>query len=184
MYPARCSRITTTLPRTASSALAPLKPRAAFHASARSNVKVGDSLPNLEVLHEYSPGTKVNLAKELTGKGLIIGVPAAFSPSCSNSHIPGYINSAKLSSAGKVFVVSVNDAFVMKAWASQLDPTGTSGIRFLADPSLAFTKALGLSFDGRAIFGGPRSKRYALVIEDGKVRKAFVEPDNTGVNGT
>jgi len=79
MYPARCSRIVAFLPRTASSALAPLKPRAAFHASARANVKVGDSLPNLEVLHEYSPATKVNLARELTGKGLIIGVPAAFS---------------------------------------------------------------------------------------------------------
>lgn len=58
-----------------------------------------------------------------------------------------------------------------------------SQIRFLADPSLAFTKGLDLSFDGASIFGGDRSKRYALVIEDGAVKKAHVESDNTGLNG-
>lgn len=56
-------------------------------------------------------------------------------------------------------------------------------IRYLADPGLNFTKALDLAFDGKAIFGGDRSKRYALVVEDGKVKSAHVEPDNTGVNG-
>ena len=63
---------------------------------------------------ESSPGNKVSLATELQGKprGLIIGVPAAFSPSCSESHIPGYINYQGLKDAGDVFVVSVNDAFV------------------------------------------------------------------------
>lgn len=58
-----------------------------------------------------------------------------------------------------------------------------SQIRFLADPSLALTKGLDLSFDGASIFGGDRSKRYALVIEDGVVKEAHVEPDNTGLNG-
>lgn len=56
-------------------------------------------------------------------------------------------------------------------------------LRFLGDPSGAFAKALDLDFDATAIFGGPRSKRYALVVEDGKVKEAHVEPDNTGVNG-
>ena len=56
-------------------------------------------------------------------------------------------------------------------------------IRFLGDPQAAFTDALDLSFDATAIFGQPRSKRYALLIEDGKVKEAHVEPDNTGVNG-
>lgn len=69
----------------------------------------------------------------------------------------------------------------MKAWSAQLDPRGRSGIRFLADPSLAFTDALDLAFDGSKIFGGPRGKRYALCVRDGKVVRAFVEPDNTGV---
>ena len=71
----------------------------------------------------------------------------------------------------------------MKAWAQTLDPDGKSGIKFLADPHGAFTKALDLDFDSAAaIFGGPRSKRYALVIEDGKVKEVHVESDNTGVN--
>ncbi|KAF2204943.1 AhpC/TSA family protein [Delitschia confertaspora ATCC 74209] len=154
---------------------------AGFHNSAPAFVKVGDRIPDVELM-EGSPGNKVSLAKELKGKGLIIGVPAAYSPSCSESHIPGYINSAKLKDAGSVFVVSVNDAFVMKAWGKDLDPSGKSGIRFLADPSAEFTKALDLSFDGKAIFGGDRSKRYTLVIEDGAVKEAHVEPDNTGLN--
>ena len=65
-------------------------------------------------LMESSPGNTVSLASLLKNKpkGLIIGVPAAFSPSCSESHIPGYINYAGLKDAGEVFVVSVNDAFV------------------------------------------------------------------------
>lgn len=58
-----------------------------------------------------------------------------------------------------------------------------SQIRFLGDPTAKFTEALGLLFDGSATFGGPRSKRYALEIEDGKVKAMHVEPDNTGVNG-
>ena len=75
-------------------------------------VKVGDSVPDIE-LFEDSPGNKVNLAKELAeGEGLIIGVPAAFSPGCSDSHLPTYIADPRLKQAGKAFVVSVNDAFV------------------------------------------------------------------------
>ncbi|MCJ1258760.1 Peroxiredoxin-5, mitochondrial [Lignoscripta atroalba] len=182
--------------------------RPAFHTTSPAFVRAGDSIPDLDVLTENSPGNKVNLAKELTGKGLIIGVPAAFSPSCSNSHIPSYLNSEFLKDAGKVFVVSVNDPFVMKAWATTLDPDSRSGvqfslsttfpppglrnptnlpptnqIRFLADPTTSFTSALDLLFDGSAIFGGPRSKRYALVVDEGKVKEAFVEPDATGVDG-
>jgi len=145
-------------------------------------VKAGDSIPTVELV-EKSPGNKVSLAKELaSGKGLIVGVPAAFSPSCSARHVPGYINSKKLGEAGKVFVVSVNDPFVMGAWAENLDPGAKSGIRFLGDPSGAFNKELDLIFESAAVFGQDRSKRYALVTEDGKVKSVHVEPDNTGVN--
>ncbi|KAI9749573.1 MAG: DNA replication regulator sld2 [Chaenotheca gracillima] len=155
-----------------------------FHSTTAKMVHIGDTIPSLEVLTENSPATKVNLGQELqgAGKALIIGVPAAFSPSCSATHVPGYINNKNLKSAGKVFVVSVNDPFVMKAWGLTLDPKGDSGVRFLGDPTGQFTEALDLSFDAAAIFGGPRSKRYALVVEDGKVTEAHVEPDNTGVD--
>ena len=71
----------------------------------------------------------------------------------------------------------------MAAWGKTLDTTGATGIRFLGDPSGEFTKELDLTFDSAAVFGNDRSKRYALVVEDGKVKEAHVEPDNTGVNG-
>ena len=88
--------------------------RRQFHATPRAAVSVGDRIPDLEVLVEDTPGNKVSLAKELakTTKGLVIGVPAAFSPACSTSHVPGYISHPQLKNAGRVFVVSVNDPFV------------------------------------------------------------------------
>lgn len=121
MFAAR--RLATQLPRTR-----------AFHASAPAFVKKGDAIPNLDLV-ENSPGNKVNLAKEIKGKGVIIGTPAAFStwlptkashqtiseetqltislgPACSSTHVPGYINHPKLREAGQVFVISVNDPFV------------------------------------------------------------------------
>ncbi|KAI0409166.1 Redoxin [Xylaria palmicola] len=155
-----------------------------FHSTPRFFVNVGDAIPEVE-LQEDSPANKVSLAKEYgTGiaNGVIIGVPAAFSGSCSQKHVPSYINHPKLADAGQVFVVSVNDAFVMKAWGDQMDPTRMSGIRFLADPTGAFTKALDLGFDAIPVFGHTRAKRYALVIKDGKVKSVHVEPDNTGTD--
>jgi 2-Cys peroxiredoxin 5 len=71
----------------------------------------------------------------------------------------------------------------MKAWGVSLDATGKSGIRFLGDPTGKFSEALDVTFDSSSIFGNQRSKRYALVVEDGKVKEAYIEPDNTGVNG-
>ncbi|KAF3388760.1 Peroxiredoxin-5 [Penicillium rolfsii] len=166
-------RVATTLPRVRA---------APFHSTSRNLVQKGDPIPNLDVLVENSPGNKINLAKEIKGKAVIVGTPAAFSPACSSTHVPGYINHPKLKEAGQVFVVSVNDPFVTQAWGVSLDPQGKSGIRFLGDPTGKFTEALDLSFDSASIFGNNRSKRYALLVEDGKVKEAFVEPDNTGVN--
>ncbi|KAM0305772.1 hypothetical protein ACHAPM_002158 [Fusarium culmorum] len=152
-----------------------------FHSTPRASVRVGQEIPNTDVLLEDSPGNKVNLAEEFkTSNGYIVGVPAAFSGTCSSKHIPSYINHPKLKQAGQVFVVSVNDPFVMKAWSDQLDPAKQTGIRFLGDPTGEFTKALDLGFEAYAVFGGMRGKRYALKVEDGKVSKAYVEPDNTG----
>ncbi|KAI1385733.1 Redoxin-domain-containing protein [Hypoxylon trugodes] len=170
------------LPTTAS-LRAPAQQRM-FHATPRAFIKIGEAIPDLEVLHEDSPGNKVSLAKELAAvhRGVIVGVPAAFSGACSQKHVPSYIQHPKLKDAGPVFVVSVNDAFVMKAWADQLDPTHDSGIRFLADPAGEFTKALDLGFDAPAIFGDTRAKRYAIVVEEGKVKSLHVEPDNTGTS--
>ncbi|KAI1843011.1 hypothetical protein JX266_010864 [Neoarthrinium moseri] len=166
----------------------PVSQQRLFHASRPAAVAVGDALPSLEVLVENSPGNKVNLADEFAGvkRGVVVGVPAAFSGACSQKHVPSYMQHPQvaqiIAEGGQVVVVSVNDAFVMKAWGDQLDPVQESGIRFLGDPAGEFTKALDLDFDSTAIFGNRRAKRYALVIEDGKVKSVHVEPDNTGTD--
>ncbi|KAK4160135.1 Redoxin-domain-containing protein [Cladorrhinum sp. PSN259] len=155
-----------------------------FHSTRPAFIKVGDPLPNLDVLQEGSPGNKVNLADEASklNKMIILGVPAAFSPSCSATHVPGFIKHPKTQDYDQVAVVSVNDVFVMKAWGSELDPAADFGIRFLADPEGKFTKAMDMDFVNEPIFGGLRSKRYSIVVEGGKVKSINVEPDNTGTS--
>ncbi|KAK3899672.1 Redoxin-domain-containing protein [Staphylotrichum tortipilum] len=157
---------------------------ASFHTTAPRAISVGDRLPDTDALMESSPGTRVNLAAEAAkgGRMLLIGVPAAFSPACSGSHVPGYVRHPGRKGFETIGVVSVNDVFVMKAWGETLDPAGKEGIRFLADPTGKFTQLLDMAFDGSAIFGGDRSKRYAIVVEDGKVSSVAVEPDNTGTS--
>ncbi|ODA75973.1 hypothetical protein RJ55_08614 [Drechmeria coniospora] len=153
-----------------------------FHSTPRALVKAGDGLPDFGGLYENSPGNQINLAKEFqSSDGYIIGVPGAFTGTCSSKHVPSYMNHPNLDKAGQVFVVSVNDPFVMKAWSEQLDPTGQTGIRFLADPTAEFTKALDLGFDA-PIFGHTRSQRYALKVENGKITKTHIEPDATGAD--
>ena len=71
----------------------------------------------------------------------------------------------------------------MKAWAKTLDDSKASGIRFLADAGGEFTKAWDVEFDASPLLGNKRSKRYAVVTEDGKVKSVHIEPDNTGVDG-
>lgn len=159
--------------------------------SARS-LSTGQSLPTIE-LRLSTPGDKVSLPT--TGKQILIGVPAAFSPGCSNSHIPGYLAKVKeFKAAGidGINIVSVNDAFVMKAWADSFSSDSTKDVlspgggnsgffKFLADHDGSFTSAAEVDFDASNILGGPRSKRFAAIIKDGVVQEAFFEPDNTGI---
>ncbi|KAK5995622.1 Alu corepressor 1 [Cladobotryum mycophilum] len=155
-----------------------------FHSTPRALVKVGDEIPSVDNVYEKSAATKINLAEEFQkGNGYIVGVPGAFTGTCSGQHVPSFINHPKLKEAGQIFVLAVNDPFVMKAWADQLDPAGETGIRFIADPTAELTKALDLGFDDAAVvLGGTRTKRSALKVEDGKVTKIFIEPDNTGAS--
>ncbi|KAA8913630.1 AhpC/TSA family protein [Sphaerosporella brunnea] len=161
-----------------------------FHGSAIVSIKAGDAFPDVELMEgrrvsaalpARPPGTKLSLARVLQKqpKAIVVGVPAAFSPACSATHVPGYI-AAK--SGIPTYVVSVNDAFVMKAWKESLLKDGTPEFRFLADPAGALTAALDMEFDSEKIFGNKRSKRYALYVQNGKVKQVFVEPDNTGVS--
>ena len=144
-------------------------------------ISVGDKLPSIE-LHHGTPATKVDIAALFAGKrGILFAVPGAFTPGCSRSHLPGYVaDFEKLSAKGveEVVCVSVNDAFVMAAWGEAHGATGK--VTMLADPNAAFTQAVGL--DVQAIgLGGTRSKRYAMLVDDGVVTALHVEPDGFGL---
>jgi len=146
------------------------------------SVMVGDRLPDVN-LYENSPGTVVSSGSLCAqGKTLIFGVPGAFTPGCSNTHLPGYVrDSAKWQERGvaQVVCVAVNDPFVMAAWGKAHGADGK--VRMLADTGAAFTSALGLGQD-LAVLGGVRSKRYSMVVENGVVSQLNVESDGTGLS--
>ena len=146
------------------------------------STQVGEKLPSVE-LHEGSPANKVDTASLFAGKKTVLfAVPGAFTPGCSKTHLPGYINDAEALRAkgvDQIVCVAVNDAFVMSAWGEAQGATGK--IRMLADPGAAFTKAIGLDVSS-ANLGGTRSKRYSMIIEDGVVRTLNVEPDGFGLS--
>ncbi len=144
-------------------------------------ISVGDKLPSIE-LHEGTPATKIDVAALFAGKrGILFAVPGAFTPGCDRSHLPGYVADAeKLHAKGVEVIacVSVNDAFVMGAWGAAHHAEGK--VRMLADPLATFTKAVGLDVQALGL-GGTRSKRYALLIDDGVVKAVHVEPDGFGL---
>ncbi|KAG9011013.1 hypothetical protein FRB94_009008 [Tulasnella sp. JGI-2019a] len=149
---------------------------------AKPVIRVGTALPSV-MLKDQAGKATVSL-NSLKGKNIILGVPGAFTPSCSNQ-VPGYIEAyEKFKSKGVdgIYVVAVNDAFVMKAWGEKLAPKG-SLVKFLSDDKAEFVSELGLVFDASEALGGPRSKRFALVTEGGKVTKINVEdaPPNVTV---
>jgi len=145
------------------------------------NMKVGDKLPNVNVF-EGTPKNPVNMAELFAGKkGILIGIPGAFTPGCSKTHVPGYVeNFDKIKAKGVDIVacISVNDPFVMEAFGKSQGAEGK--VRMLADSGAAFTKAIEMDLDLSAALGTVRSKRYSMLIEDGVVKQINLEPDNTG----
>jgi len=146
-------------------------------------IKVGDKLPSVD-LYENTPTNKVNIADLFTSvkKGVIFAVPGAFTPGCSKSHLPSYVDKfdqIKSKGVDLVVCISVNDPFVMEAWGEAHKATGK--IRMLADTCGQFTKAIGLELDLSAVLGTIRSKRYSMLVENGVVTKIHVEPDGTGL---
>jgi len=145
-------------------------------------ISVGDKLPSVSV-NENSPGESVNVADLFKGKkGILFAVPGAFTPGCSKTHLPGYLEKAgALTSAGAAVIacISVNDAFVMSEWGKANGADGK--VRMLADVNAEFTKACGLTKDIPPL-GGVRSVRYSMIIDDGVVKALNVEPDGTGLS--
>jgi len=144
-------------------------------------IKVGEKLPNVD-LFEGNPGGKVNLTDLVKGKKVVIfGVPGAFTPTCSKTHLPGYVDQAgeiRAKGISEIVCVSVNDPFVMAAWGEQNKADGK--VRMLADTTAEFTKAIDVALDLTGPLGGIRSKRFAMLVDDGVVKAFEVEPDGTG----
>ena len=142
-------------------------------------IAVGDRIPDVEVQTMTEDGPKSVQTGEVLGKGKVVlfAVPGAFTPTCSDHHLPGFVYRAEdLREKGidTIACISVNDAFVMGAWGR--DRGVGSDVLMLADGNGAFTDAVGLEMDGSSFGLGTRSKRYAAIIEDGVVRELFVEP--------
>ena len=143
------------------------------------SIAVGDRVPDVEVMTMTPEGPKPVRTGEVLGKGKVVlfAVPGAFTPTCSDHHLPGFVLRAEeLRAKGveTIACVAVNDAFVMGAWGKDRE-VGDSVV-LLADGNADFTRAMGLELDGRGFGMGPRSQRYAAIIDDGVVTELLVEP--------
>eukprot|EP01025_Chloroclados_australasicus_P043948 TRINITY_DN4724_c1_g1_i2.p1 TRINITY_DN4724_c1_g1~~TRINITY_DN4724_c1_g1_i2.p1 ORF type:complete len:163 (+),score=29.04 TRINITY_DN4724_c1_g1_i2:164-652(+) len=142
--------------------------------------QVGDQLPDA-TLWENNPDGAVKIRELFAGKkGVIFAVPGAFTPTCSNSHLPSYIEKYdELVAAGVevIVCVSVNDPFVMAAWGEKVGATGK--VRMLSDKSYELTKPLGMELDATPKLGNVRSQRYSMIVVD-NVIKVFNLEENPG----
>jgi peroxiredoxin len=141
-------------------------------------IKVGDKIPSIVLQQKTADGVQPVKTDDLfKGKKVVLfAVPGAFTPTCSAKHLPGFVQNAdKLKQKGidAIACVAVNDAFVMEAWGKSQSTDGK--VMMLADGSAHFAKALGLDLDLMDKGLGMRSQRYAMVVNDGKVEKLFVE---------
>lgn len=143
-------------------------------------IQLGDKIPSVNLTRVTADGQQTLPADQLfAGKKVVLfAVPGAFTPTCSASHFPGYVVLADqifAKGVDMIACVSVNDAFVMKAWG---ESQHADAICMLADGGAAFTQALGLEM-ATGDFGGVRSQRYAMVIDNGTVTLLNVEPPKT-----
>jgi peroxiredoxin len=151
-------------------------------------IKVGDRIPEAKfrVMGPEGPAWKTTDEVFKGKKVALFAVPGAFTPTCSNLHMPSFLNNLdgfKKKGIDTVAVVAVNDAFVMKKWA---EATGGDGkIDFLADGSADFAKGVDMVLDASANGLGLRSKRYSMLVEDGVVKKLNIEeaPGKCDVSG-
>ncbi len=140
-------------------------------------IKVGDKIPSATLKHMDASGAKDITTDELfkDKKVLLFAVPGAFTPTCSAQHLPGYIQNAEKIKAKGVDIIaciSVNDFFVMDAWGKSQK---ADDILMLADGIGEFTKAAGFELDLVAKGLGMRSRRYAMVVENGVVKELELE---------
>lgn len=142
-------------------------------------IQVGEKIPNVALQRMTAGGIEsVETSQLFAGKrAVLFAVPGAFTPTCSDQHLPGFVSRAgELRAKGVELIacVAVNDAFVMDAWA-KAQGVGEE-VEMLADGNGELAAALGLTLDAHGFGMGVRSQRYAALIEDGVVRQLNVEP--------
>jgi glutaredoxin/glutathione-dependent peroxiredoxin len=148
-------------------------------------IKVGDPIPDVALWTMTPDGPTTVRSSEVLGAGKVVlfAVPGAFTPGCSNVHLPGFVeHGAELKAKGvdRIACVAVNDAFVMRAWG---DKHGAGDdILMLSDGNGEFTEAMGMVMDGSRLGLGKRSKRYAAILEGGVVTQ--LEVDESGIDRT
>jgi len=140
-------------------------------------IQVGDKVPSVTLKHLTDNGMQeISTDEVFKGKKVVLfAVPGAFTPTCSAKHLPSFVQQTDAFKAKGYDVVclAVNDPFVMQAWSRANNADGK--VFMLPDGNAVFTKALGLEMDGSGFGLGTRSQRFAMVVEDGVVRKLAVE---------
>ncbi len=141
-------------------------------------ISAGDKIPDVRLMMLTDEGLKAVQSTEVLGSGkvVLIGVPGAFTPNCSDYHLPGFVLRAddlKAKGVDTIACVAINDAFVMGAWGKASGAEGK--VLMLSDGNGEFTAELGLTFDLSSRGFGIRSRRYAAIIEDGMVTDIAVE---------
>lgn len=141
-------------------------------------IKVGDKLPAATFSAGTPEGPRPMSTDDIfAGKKVaLFAVPGAFTPTCSAKHLPGFkdhVADFKAKGVDAIACVSVNDAFVMKAWGES--QSVGDAILMLGDGNGDFTKAIGLEMDGSKFGMGQRSQRYSMIVEDGVVKELNVE---------
>ncbi|RVT82160.1 peroxiredoxin [Rhodobacteraceae bacterium CCMM004] len=136
-------------------------------------VTQGDTLPDATLIQMGGDGPEpVDLRQRIAGKKVVIfGVPGAFTSTCTAAHVPSFIRTKdQFDEKGidEILCVAVNDPFVMQAW-SESTGAGKAGIAMLADPASEFTKGIDMAFSAPPVGFIDRSKRYAMVVDDGRV---------------
>jgi peroxiredoxin len=143
-------------------------------------IKVGDKIPSATFRTVTADGVKPLTSDEIfKGKRVVlVGVPGAFTPTCHKNHVPGFLKQAdqiRAKNVDTIAVTAVNDHWVMHNWS---EATGGAGkMLFLADNNAEFAKGVGLDFDATGGLGGTRSKRYAMLVDDGVVKVLNVETE-------
>ncbi|MDQ2893225.1 MAG: peroxiredoxin [Pseudomonadota bacterium] len=140
-------------------------------------INVGDKLPSATLAKVTADGPdNVSTDEFFAGRTVaLFAVPGAFTPTCSAKHLPGYVDrndDLKAKGVDEIACVSVNDAFVMGAWAKSAD---AGNVTMLADGNGDFAEAIGLTMDGSKFGLGQRSQRYSMLVEDGVVKQLNVE---------